>query len=249
MKIDLSNKLAIVTGSTRGIGFASAQALGKSGADIVLTGRTQATVDRALAALRKDGDDLAEARGFAADLGTAAGCLALVRAFPDCDILINNLGIYAEIDFFRCPDDEWSTYFETNVMSGVRLTRAYMPGMMERGWGRIVFISSESAINIPSDMIHYGFTKIAQLAISRGLAKLAGDSGVTVNAILPGPTRRTIDAAGLEFVRTMRSSSILQRPALTDEVANLVVYVASPQASATTGAALRVDGGIVETIG
>ncbi len=240
--------MAVVTGSTRGIGLATARALAESGAEVVVTGRTQPAVDRALIALAEETKGLVPMHGVAADLGTPEGCDLLLKAAPACDILVNNVGIYAEADFFELPDAEWTRYFEINVMSGVRLARAYMPGMIKRGWGRVVFISSESAINTPPDMIHYGFTKTAQLAISRGLAKLAAGSGVTVNAVLPGPTRKAIDAAGIAFVRTMRSSSIIQRPALTEEVANMVVYVVSPQASATTGAALRVDGGIVDTI-
>jgi NAD(P)-dependent dehydrogenase (short-subunit alcohol dehydrogenase family) len=263
MKIDLSGKTAVVTGSTVGIGFAIAKGLAESGAAVVVNGRTQPAVDRAVAALKAAAPE-GIVRGVAADLGTAAGCAALVEAEPATDILVNNLGIFGPQDFFEIPDAEWTRFFEVNVMSGVRLSRAYLPGMLERDWGRIVFLSSESALNIPPEMLHYGVTKTANLAVSRGLAKLAAGSGVTVNAVLPGPTlsegveamlQETAAASGKsiaetakEFVREHRSSSIIQRAATPEEVANLVVYVASPQASATTGAALRVDGGVVETI-
>jgi len=260
MQIDLAGKTAVITGSTAGIGYAIARGLADAGADIVVNGRTQAAVDRAVAALGHAG----RVRGVAADLATAAGCATLVAAVPDCDILINNMGIFEQKDFFDIPDDDWERFFTTNVMSGVRLSRAYLPRMAARGWGRVVFISSESALNIPTAMIHYGFTKTAQLAVARGLAKRMAGTGVTVNAVLPGPTKsdgvatmlkdaaeksgQTIDEVGNAFVRTHRNSSIIQRMATVDEVANMVVYVASPQASATTGAALRVDGGVVDSI-
>ena len=263
MKVDLSDETAIVTGSTAGIGFAIAKGLAEAGARVVVNGRNQAGVDATVAALRQAVSGAA-VRGVAADLGTAEGCAALVAAEPASDILVNNLGIFGPQDFFEIPDSEWTRFFEVNVMSGVRLSRAFLPGMVERNWGRIVFLSSESALNIPADMIHYGFTKTALLAISRGLAKRVAGSGVTVNAVLPGPTLSegveamlaesaeeagiSIEKAATAFVRANRSSSIIQRPATVDEVANMVVYVASPQASATTGAALRVDGGVVDTI-
>jgi NAD(P)-dependent dehydrogenase (short-subunit alcohol dehydrogenase family) len=263
MKIDLSNKTALVTGSTAGIGFAIATGLARAGAAVIVNGRTQAAVDRALAGLRQAVPG-SEARGVAADLGTASGCMLLFRAEPRADILVNNVGIYGPQDFFDTPDGEWARFFEVNVMSGVRLSRVYLPGMLERNWGRVVFLSSESALNIPADMIHYGFTKTANLAISRGLAKRVAGTGVTANAVLPGPTLsegveamlkesaakagQTIEEAATAFVRAHRSSSILQRPATPDEVAHMVVYACSPQASATTGAALRVDGGVVETL-
>jgi len=263
MKIDLSNKTAIVTGSTAGIGLAIARGLAQSGATVVVNGRSQAAVDHALAEL-KAAAPAATLRGVAADLGTAAGCAALLAAEPQADILVNNVGIYGPQDFFDLPDDQWQRFFDVNVMSGVRAARAYLQGMAARGWGRVVFISSESGLNIPADMIHYGFTKTANLSISRGLAKRMAGTGVTVNAVLPGPTLsdgvgtmlksaaeksgQTIEQVGTTFVKTQRSSSIIQRMATVDEVANLVVYVCSPQASATTGAALRVDGGVVDTI-
>lgn len=263
MKIDLSNKTAIVTGSTAGIGFAIAKGLADSGAAVVLNGRSTQAVERAMAEL-KGAVPGATVRGVAADLGTAEGCDALLAAEPQADILVNNVGIYGLQDFFETPDGEWQRFFDVNVMSGVRASRAYTQGMVDRAWGRVVFISSESGLNIPPDMIHYGFTKTANLSISRGLAKRLAGTGVTVNAVLPGPTLsdgvaailkraadasgQSIDAVGQAFVKNKRPSSIIQRMATVDEVANLVVYVCSPQASATTGAALRVDGGIVDSI-
>jgi NAD(P)-dependent dehydrogenase (short-subunit alcohol dehydrogenase family) len=263
MKIDLSAKTAIVTGSTAGIGFAIAKGLVGCGAIVVVNGRTQATVDKAIAALKSLVPG-ARVRGVAADVGTAQGCAALVKAEPSADILVNNAGIYGPQDFFEIPDEEWTRFFEVNVMSGVRLSRAYLPGMQRRNWGRVVFVSSESGLNIPADMIHYSFTKTANLSISRGLAKRVAGTGVTVNAVLPGPTLtegvramlkevaektgQSIEEAAVAFVKANRPSSIIQRAATPDEVANMVVYVCSPQASATTGAALRVDGGVVDTI-
>ncbi|MEA2838765.1 MAG: hypothetical protein QOF41_95 [Methylobacteriaceae bacterium] len=263
MKIDLSGKTAIVTGSTEGIGYAIAVGLAEAGARVVVNGRTQAKVDEALASLKNKVPDAA-VEGFAYDLSTAEGCNALLRAFPQADILVNNLGIYEAKPFFEISDEDWERFFQTNVMSGVRLSRGYMKGMLERNWGRVIFLSSESGVNIPDDMLHYGFTKTAVLALSRGLAKLARGTGVTVNAVLPGPTMsagvarmlqgaaeksgKTIDQAGAEFVKAKRATSIIQRVASAEEVANMVVYACSPQASATTGAALRVEGGIVETI-
>lgn len=263
MKIDLTGKTAIVTGSTVGIGFAIARGLAGAGATVVVNGRHGTPVEKAVAAL-KAAVPLAKVRGFAADVGTAEGCEALVNAEPAADILVNNVGIYGPRDFFETPDDEWQRFFDVNVMSGVRLSRAYVPGMLEKDWGRVVFISSESGLNIPADMIHYGFSKTANLSVSRGLAKRLRGSGVTVNAVLPGPTMsegveemlkdeaartgQTIAQAGAAFVRNERSSSIIQRMATVDEVAAMVVYVCSQQASATTGAALRVDGGVLDTI-
>lgn len=263
MNIDLSGKTAIVTGSTGGIGRAIARGLADAGATVVINGRTKDAVDRTVADIIGNTAS-AKVRGVAADLGSADGCAALVKAEPSCDILVNNVGIYEVMDFFDIPDEDWTRFFEINVMSGVRLSRAYMPVMLGRNWGRIVFISSESALNIPVEMIHYGFTKTANLAISRGLAKRAAGTGVTVNAVLPGPTlsegveamlrplaeqnHQTIKQAAADFVKAQRSSSIIRRAASNEEVANMVVYAVSPQASATTGAALRVDGGVVETI-
>ena len=261
MHIDLTGKTAIVTGSTRGIGYAIAAGLARTGATVVITGRAQEQVENALRPLRAAVPG-AQLRGVAADLGTAAGVAALQAAEPQADILVNNVGIFNPQPFAEIPDEEWTRFFEINVMSGVRASRAYLPGMQAKDWGRIVFISSESALNIPADMIHYGFTKTSNLAISRGLAKSLAGTGITVNAVLPGPTlsegvqqmvapggdQASALAAANAFVREHRSSSIIQRVATPDEVANMVVYVCSQQASATTGAALRVDGGTVDTI-
>jgi len=262
MHIDLSGKTAVVTGSTRGIGYAIAAGLARAGATVVITGRTQTNVDAALKSLRSEITG-ASVRGVAADLGTAKGFELLVNAEPQADILVNNVGIFALQPFAEIPDSEWTRFFEVNVMSGVRASRAYLPGMQARNWGRIVFISSESGIQIPPDMIHYGFTKTSNLAVSRGLAKSLAGTGITVNAVLPGPTlsdgvQELLAGAGESmaaitekanaFVRAHRSTSILQRIATTEEVANMVVYVCSQQASATTGAALRVDGGVVDSI-
>lgn len=263
MQIELSGKTALVTASTAGIGLAIATGLARAGADVVVNGRHADTVDAALAAIREAVPG-ARVRGVAADVGNAEGCAALVAAAPAVDILVNNAGIYGPKDFFDVDDAEWTRFFEMNVMSGVRLSRAYLPAMQARDWGRVVFISSESGLNIPDDMIHYGFSKTAQLAVSRGLAKRMRGTGVTVNAVLPGPTLSegvremlresagragiSVEAAAVEFVKAHRASSILQRPATVEEVANMVVYVCSPQASATTGAALRVDGGVVDTL-
>jgi NAD(P)-dependent dehydrogenase (short-subunit alcohol dehydrogenase family) len=263
MKIDLSGKTALVTGSTAGIGYAIAKGLAASGAEVVLNGRSKARVDEAVGKLAKE-IPAAKIRGIAADVSTAAGCKELVAALPDVDILINNAGIFEPKNFFEIPDEDWSRFFEVNVMSGVRLSRAHLPAMLKRNWGRVVFISSESALNIPTEMIHYGTTKTAQLSISRGLAKLTRGTGVTVNSVLPGPTmsegvegfvkdlakqngQSEAEAAG-QFVKQHRPGSLLQRFASVDEIANMVVYVASKEASATNGAALRAEGGIVDTI-
>lgn len=263
MKIDLTGKLAVVTGSTAGIGLAIAKGLAANGAAVVINGRSDEAVQRALA---KAGAAVPGGRfiGHASDLGTADGCAALVDAQPDCDILVNNLGIFGPRDFFDTPDEEWSRYFEVNVLSGVRLSRAWAGRMATRGWGRVVFMSSESAFNIPEDMVHYGFSKTALVSIARGLAKRLAGTGVTVNSVLPGPTLsegfadmlsgevkrsgKSLDEVAADFVMTHRASSIIQRAASVEEVANMVVYVCSPQASATTGAALRVDGGVLDTL-
>jgi NAD(P)-dependent dehydrogenase (short-subunit alcohol dehydrogenase family) len=263
MNIDLSGKTVLVTGSTAGIGHAIAKGLAATGADVVLNGRTKAKVDAAAAALARTIPG-GKVRGIAADVSTAAGCKALLVALPEVDILVNNAGIFEPKGFFDIPDEDWSRFFEVNVMSGVRLARAYLPGMLKRNWGRIVFISSESALNIPTEMIHYGMTKTAQLAISRGLAEMTRGTAVTVNSVLPGPTMsegvetfvkdlarqngQSVEEAAANFVKQHRPSSLLQRFASVEEIANMVVYISSKQASATNGAALRAEGGIIQTI-
>jgi NAD(P)-dependent dehydrogenase (short-subunit alcohol dehydrogenase family) len=260
MSIDLSGKTALVTGSTSGSGHAIAKGFAEAGADVLVNGRTQSRVDEAVAKLSSVG----MARGIAADVSTAEGCKALLAAVPDVDILVNNTGIFEPKDFFEIPDEDWNRFFNVNVMSGIRLSRGYMPGMLKRDWGRIVFIASESALMIPKEMIHYGMTKTAQLAISRGLAELTRGTAVTVNAVMPGPTMsegvktfvqdlakqngQSVDTAAANFIREHRPTSLIQRFASVDEIANMVVYVASKQASATNGAALRAEGGLVPTI-
>lgn len=263
MHIDLSGKTALVTASTGGIGLAIAIGLARAGAAVVINGRSQATVDNALATISAEVPG-ASLQGIAADLSDAAGAKRIQAQVAAVDILVNNAGIYGPKPFFEIDDEEWERYFQTNVMSGIRLSRFYLRGMLQSNWGRIVFISSESALNIPADMIHYGVSKTAQLAVAGGLARLASGTGVTVNSVLPGPTLSdgvremlkdgaesagiSIEQAGENFVRTQRATSILQRLATPEEVANLVIYTCSPQASATTGAALRVDGGVVNSI-
>ena len=263
MKIDLSGKTALVTGSTTGIGHAIAKGLAAAGATVTVNGRTQAKVDAAVAALAK-AVPKAKIRGVAADVSTVVGCKTVMMVLLEVDILINNAGIFEPKGFFETPDEDWTRFFEVNVMSGVRLSRAYLPGMLKRNWGRIVFISSESALNIPKEMIHYGVSKTAQLAVSRGLAEMTRGTAVTVNSVLPGPTMsegvetfvkdlakrngQSVEEAASVFVKQFRPTSLLQRFATVEEIANMVVYVSSKEASATNGAALRVEGGIVQTI-
>ena len=263
MDFGLKGKRALVTGSTAGIGLATARALAAEGALVTVNGRTQGRVDAALKALRQDVRD-AKVEGFAADLSTKAGCEALIAHLPDVDVLVNNMGIFEPKPFEEIPDEDWTRFFETNVLSGVRLSRHYVKGMRGRNWGRIVFVSSESALQIPTEMVHYGVTKTAQLAVARGLAETLSGTGVTVNSVLPGPTasegvggfvaqmakNQGVDVATVEkqFFAHTRPSSLLQRFATTEETAAMIVYVCSAQASATTGAALRVDGGVVRTI-
>jgi NAD(P)-dependent dehydrogenase (short-subunit alcohol dehydrogenase family) len=263
MDLELDGKRALVSGSTAGIGYAIVEALAAEGAHVILNGRTQTRVDAALQKL--NGAELkGKVEGFAADLGTRDGVKQIVAKYPDVEILVNNLGIFEVKPFEQISDEDWLRFFEVNVLSGVRLSRHYLPRMKQHGWGRVVFISSESALQIPKEMIHYGMTKTAQLAISRGLAETTAGTNVTVNTVLPGPTEsegvekfveqmaaaRKISRKEVEkeFFRSVRPSSLLQRFATVGEVAAMVAYVCSPVSSATNGAALRVDGGVVQAI-
>jgi NAD(P)-dependent dehydrogenase (short-subunit alcohol dehydrogenase family) len=261
MDLDLKGKRALVTGSTAGIGLAIATSLAREGARVILNGRAQASVDKAVAEVKAEtGGDVV---GFAGDLGTAAGAEALLRQHPEVDILVNNLGIFEPKPFEEIPDADWIRFFEVNVLSGARLSRLYLPGMKRANWGRIIFISSESGFQIPAEMVHYGMTKAAQVAIARGIAETVAGTGITVNSVLPGPTKsrgvvdfvgaltegsgKSFEAFETEFFEKVRPTSLIKRFATTEEVAALVTYVASPLASATTGAALRVDGGVVKS--
>ena len=263
MDLQLAGRRALVTGSTSGIGYAIAHGLAAEGAEVAITGRTDASVQEALDRLRAA---LPKARvsGIAADCATAEGAEAVCAGLPDVDILVNNLGIYERKPAFEISDEDWLRLFEVNVLSGVRFARHYAPRMAKAGWGRVLFVSSEFALNIPREMIHYGMTKTAQLSISHGMAMELAGTGVTVNALLPGPTRtantekmraerakatgKTIAELEEEFFTVFRPTSIIKRFTSAEEVANLAVYLCSPKASGTTGAALRVDGGVVNQI-
>ena len=263
MDLQLTGKVAFVSGSTGGIGFAIAQRLGLEGADIVINGRTEERVRLALAQIKKDVRNV-DIRGIAADLGTAEGCAEVVKQLPQIDILINNVGIFEPKPFTEIPDADWERFFAVNVMSGVRLSRAWLPGMKDRKWGRIVFISSESGLQIPAEMIHYGMTKTAQLAIARGLAETCHGTNVTVNSVLPGPTASegvtefvsklatqenlTPEEFEKRFFQNARPTSILKRFIEPVEIANVVAFVCSPLASAINGASVRADGGVVRSI-
>jgi NAD(P)-dependent dehydrogenase (short-subunit alcohol dehydrogenase family) len=261
MNLGLKGKLALVSGSTAGIGFAIASALAREGTRVIVNGRTQTAVDDAIAEIGSDGGG--EALGFAGDLTLASVAEDLARAHPEVDILVNNLGIFEPKPFEEIPDADWVRLFEANVLSGVRLARLYLPAMRRANWGRIIFISSESAVQIPAEMIHYGMTKTAQLGISRGLAEAVAGTGITVNSVLPGPTRSrgvgefvealgrsqgiSFEAVEKEFFAKMRPTSLIKRFEAPEEVASLVTYLASPLASATTGAAVRADGGVIKS--
>lgn len=261
MDLKLKGKLALVSGSTAGIGLAIAGLLAHEGARVIINGRTQPAVDKAVASVQAGGGG--EAIGFAGDLSQAAVAEDLARKHPGVEILVNNLGIYEIKPFLQISDADWQRFFNVNVLSGARLARLYLPAMLKANWGRIIFISSESGVQIPVEMVHYGMTKTAMLAVSRGLAETVAGTGVTVNAVLPGPTRSrgvgsymealakargaTIEAMEKEFISKVRPSSLIRRMATVEEVAAMVAYIASPLASATTGATLRVDGGVVKS--
>ena len=263
MDLRLKDKVALVTGSTAGIGFAIADSLAREGSHVYVNGRTQERVDAAIAAIRKSSPG-ARVDGIVADFANAAGSEEVIAALPAVDVLVNNVGIFEPKPFAEIPDEDWYRFFEVNVMSGIRLSRHYLAGMVEKNWGRILFISSESAVQIPVEMVHYGMTKTAQVAIARGIAESVAGTGVTVNSILPGPTEsegvigfveamakqqdKSKEQVESEFFEHARPSSLLKRFATVDEVAAMVTYIASELSSATNGAALRVDGGVVKAI-
>ena len=260
MDLQLTGKLALVSGSTAGIGRAIAEALLREGARVIVNGRTETAVRDAAAELKNAGGTVLS---YVGDLSTAAAADEVARQFPDVEILVNNLGIFEPKPFEEIPDDDWKRFFEVNVLSGVRLARLYLHGMKRRNWGRIIFISSESGVQIPSEMIHYGMTKAAQIAIARGLAETVAGTEITINSVLPGPTRSrgvgdfvealakeqgmSFEAFETEFFKRVRPTSLIKRFARPEEVGSLVAYIASPLASATTGAAVRVDGGVIKS--
>ena len=263
MDLQLTDKTAFISGSTAGIGYAIAKTLLAEGATVIINGRTQAKVDEAVAELEKENPTV-KVSGIAADFGKPVEVQTLIDELPQIDILVNNVGIFEPKAFVDIPDEDWFRFFDVNVMSGVRLARGLFPGMIERNWGHIIFISSESALFIPEEMIHYGMTKTAQLAISRGLAELTKGTGVTVNSVLPGPTmsrgvgdfidqlaqekNATAEDVEKDFFKDARPTSLLQRFADVQEVANTVAYIASPLSSATNGSAIHAEGGIIRTI-
>lgn len=263
MNLQLKNKTAFISGSTAGIGFAIAKRLLTEGARVVINGRTQESIDKAVSNLKESVKDAAVS-GIAADFSKVDDVNKLIALLPEIDILINNAGIFEPKTFEEIPDEDWFRFFEVNVMSGIRLSRHFFPKMLQKNWGRIIFISSESAVFIPDEMIHYGMTKTAQIAVSRGLAELTKGSQVTVNSILPGPTKSkgvgtfiedlsktnntSVDAVEKDFFKNMRPTSLLQRFATVEEVADTVAYYVSPLASATNGAAIRVEGGLIRSV-
>lgn len=263
MDLKLTNKKALITGSTAGIGFATAKLMLQEGADVVINGRSKERVDKAVEQL-KERVPGAKVSGIAADFSKVNEVDALLKQLPEVDILINNVSIFEPKPFMEIPDEDWLRFYEINVMSGVRLSRHYVKPMLAKNWGRIIFISSESAINIPEEMVHYGMTKTAQLAVSRGLAEYTKGTNVTVNSVLPGPTmsegvggfiqdladaqQTSVQEIEKNFFKDARPSSLLQRFTEVDEIASMIVYVSSPLASATNGAALRADGGVLKTI-
>ncbi len=261
MDLMLTNKLALVSGSTAGIGYAIAESLAREGAHVIINGRSKESVEAALARLREETN--CNLFGFAGDLGTAEAAYEVAREYPDVEILVNNLGIYEPRTFEDISDDDWRRLFEVNVLSGVRLSRLFLPGMRRRNWGRIIFVSSESGVQIPAEMIHYGVTKTALLGVARGLAEAVAGTGITVNSVLPGPTKsrgvsnfiealskaegKSIEEIEQAFFSKVRPTSLIKRFATSEEVAAMVTYIASPIASATTGAPLRVDGGVIKS--
>ncbi|WP_343640191.1 SDR family oxidoreductase [Roseateles sp.] len=261
MDLKLQGKVALVTGSTAGIGYAIARTLAQEGARVIVNGRTKAAVDEAVERLRSDTGGAVD--GYAGDLSRPESAEEVVRLHPGIDILVNNLGIFEPKPFEDIPDEDWKRFFDVNVLSGVRLSRLVLPSMKKANWGRIIFIASESAVQIPAEMVHYGVTKTAQIAVSRGLAETLAGTGITVNSVLPGPTKsrgvgdfvqdmarangKSFEQVEAEFFENVRPTSLIKRFATPEETASLVAYVASPLSSATTGAALRVDGGVVKS--
>jgi NAD(P)-dependent dehydrogenase (short-subunit alcohol dehydrogenase family) len=261
MDLQLKDKLALVSGSTAGIGLAIATTLAQEGARVIVNGRSQKAVDEAVAQVKSTTG--ADVLGFAGDLSKAEVANELARRYPDVEILVNNLGIFEPKPFEDIPDEDWMRFFDVNVLSGVRLARLFLPSMKRANWGRIIFISSESGLQIPSEMVHYGVTKTAQIAVARGIAESVAGTGITVNSVLPGPTKsrgvgdfveslakadgKSVEQVEKEFFQHVRPTSLIKRFESTEEIASLVAYVASPLASATTGAALRADGGVVKS--
>lgn len=260
MNQDLLGKTALITGSTAGIGLATAHTLHKAGANVIINGRSEQRIASAIATFNGD----VRVDGIAADIGSAAGCASIIAIRPDIDILVNNAGVFGPRSILEIKDDEWLSIFQLNVLSGIRLTRAYLPRMISKAWGRVIFVSSESALQIPTEMPHYGLTKTAQVAAARGFAQAASGTGVTINSVLPGPTESegierfvrelipdktlTIKQAGQQFIQTARPGSLIGRLATAEEVANVIHFLASPLSSVITGSAVRADGGVIQSI-